>query len=385
MTARNPSLSLTYLISFLLALHLGLPLYINSSLLASVVDEKYVGFIFTASSLIILIALGYFRHILEHLGNFLSLQWIMIAELLALGTFLYTANPFAVTAAMIVHMVVGSLIAFSMDIFLEDKSINKKIGAIRGKYLTALSLGTFASPFIVGLLLKDGDYWKVYTLSILILAVIFLMFVRMYAGFRDPKYEKINFWGAWREIRKHRNVLKICYTNFLLYLFYAIMVVYTPLYLSSHLGFSWSTIGEIFTIMLLPFLFLEFPLGWIADKKIGEKEMLTAGFVITAFTTAVLTFITSVNPLVWGLALFSTRIGASMIEVMNETYFFKKTNDTDTPMLMFFRMTRPVGFIIGPTLATLTFIFFDFRHIFLITGILLLSGIFVALLIKDTK
>ncbi len=385
MASRHIPRTSTYFISFLLALHLGLPLYVNSSLLESIVGVKYVGLVFTAGSLIILIALGYFRHILERLGNFLTLQWVMVAELLSLGTLLYTTHPIAVIAAITAHMVIATFIAFSMDIFLEDTTINRKTGTIRGKYLTAMSVGAIASPLVVGLLLVDGDYWKVYLASIAILVVIFIMFINMYANFRDPKYEKIDFPDAWREIRKHRNILKICFTNFLLYLFYAIMVVYTPIYLSEHLGFSWSTIGQIFTIMLLPFLLLEIPLGWIADIKIGEKEMLAVGFAIAAITTGMLTFITSVQPLVWGAALFATRIGASMIEIMNETYFFKKTNGTNTPMLMFFRMTRPVGFIVGPAIASLTFMFFDFRSIFLITAIVMLPGIYAACRLKDTN
>lgn len=375
----------TYLISFLLALHLSLPLFINSSLLESIVSEKYVGLVFTTGSLIILIALGYFRHILERFGNFLTLQWVMVAELIALGTLLYTSNPVAVIVAMIAHMVVATFMMFSMDIFLEDTRFHRKTGIIRGKYLTAMSIGAIASPSIVGLLLVDGDYWKVYLASIAILAVIFAMFTNMYANFRDPKYERVDFTGAWREISKHRNILRICFANFLLYLFYAIMVVYTPIYLSQHLGFSWSTIGEIFTIMLLPFLILEMPLGWIADTRFGEKEILTIGFIITALTTGMLTFISSGHALVWGLALFATRIGASMIEIMNETYFFKKTNGTNTPMLMFFRMTRPIGFIVGPIIASFTFFFFDFRYIFLVTAVVLLSGIYVASKLKDTN
>ncbi|TSC62180.1 MAG: Uncharacterized protein Greene041614_655 [Parcubacteria group bacterium Greene0416_14] len=385
MTSRQHiSLRSIYLISFLIALHLGLPLYINSSLLASVLGDQNVGLVFTAASLAILLALGYFRHMLERLGNFLTLQWVMVAELAALGTFLATENPIAITLAMTAHMIAATFIMFCMDIFLENTSVYRKTGVIRGKYLTAMSVGVLASPFIVGLLLTDSDYTKVYMLSIGILAVVFIMFTSMYRNFDDPKYEKEDFMAAWHAIKEHRNMLRICYTNFLLYLFYAIMVVYTPIYLSKYIGFSWSSIGEIFTIMLLPFILFQIPLGWLADKKLGEKEMLIAGFAITALMTGALTFISSTSALFWALALFGTRVGASIVEIMNETYFFKKTNDTNTPMLMFFRMTRPIGFMVGPTLASLTFIFLDFRYLFLVIAVIILTGIITTLSLKDT-
>ncbi len=385
MVSRNTPSPSTYVLAFFLALHIALPLYINSSLLATVIQEKYVGLVFTAASLIILLAISYFRHILERLGNFLTLQWVMVGELTALSVFLYTSNPLAIILAMVAYMVASPLIAFSMDIFLEKTTINKKTGIVRGKYLTATSAGAIAAPFIISILFSGGNYAVIYFTSISILALVFLMFVCMYGKFEDPRYEKVTFIEAWKAIRVHHNILRICSSNFLLYLFYAVMVVYTPIYLSQHIGFSWNSIGQIFTIMLLPFLLLQFPLGWLADKKYGEKEILAIGFAVTALSTGMLTFITSTNPLVWGLALLATRVGASMIEIMNETYFFKKTDSADTPKLMFFTMTRPIGFIVGPALASATFIFFDFPYIFLVTGIILLAGIAIAFKLKDTN
>ena len=32
--------------------------------------------------------------------------------------------------------------------------------------------------------------------------------------------------------------------------------------------------------MLIPFVLIEYPAGWLADKYLGETEMLTLGFVI---------------------------------------------------------------------------------------------------------
>ena len=48
------------------------------------------------------------------------------------------------------------------------------------------------------------------------------------------------------------------------------MIIYTPIYLHEHLLLGWDQIGFIFTIMLLPFIILEFPLGNI--KYIGKSN-----------------------------------------------------------------------------------------------------------------
>jgi len=125
------------------------------------------------------------------------------------------------------------------------------------------------------------------------------------------------------------------------------MVIYTPIYLNQHLGIDWTQIGMIFTIMLLPFIFLQFPLGRLADTRLGEKEIMAIGFGILVVSTAALSFITTTSFWVWALALFATRVGASAVAVMNETYFFKKTNDTDADLLEFFHykpLTLPLFF-----------------------------------------
>jgi MFS family permease len=209
--------------------------------------------------------------------------------------------------------------------------------------------------------------------------------IKSYAGFKDPRYEHANLRTTWKHLQGKPDIFRICLINFLLYVFYAIMIAYTPLYLSEHLHFPWTTIGWMFTIMLTPFVFLQLPLGRIADTTLGEKEFLTIGFIIAASATSILTFITGGSALVWALALFATRVGASMIEIMTDTYFFKKVTNTDTPALTFFRMMRPLGYIMGPLIATPVLLLFDFRYLFLTLGAVMLFGIYFSLSIKDTK
>ena len=162
------------------------------------------------------------------------------------------------------------------------------------------------------------------------------------------------------------------------------MVVYTPIYLHSHVGFGWNKIGIIFTVMLLPFALLESPLGRLADEKYGEKEILSAGFVIIAVATAALAFVGGPNFYLWMLGLFATRVGASMIEVMNETYFFKKNSDRDPSIIGLFRMTKPFAYIIAPLFATVLFFFADYRLSFLVLGMIMLLGLRYSLTLKDT-
>ena len=106
-----------------------------------------------------------------------------------------------------------------------------------------------------------------------------------------------------------------------------------PIYLNQYVGFTWDKIGIIFTIVLLPYMLFEFPLGKLADRWLGEKEFLIIGFVIMAGATGALTFITSTSIVVWTIALFMTRVGGSFTEIMSETYFFKQIDDGDVNII----------------------------------------------------
>ena len=162
------------------------------------------------------------------------------------------------------------------------------------------------------------------------------------------------------------------------------MVIYTPIYLNKNMNFTWDKIGIIFTIMLLPFVLLQLPLGRLSDK-IGEKKLLKLGFIIIIISTITLTFINSKNILIWGLILFATRVGASIIEVMNESYFFKQITARDANIISFFRNASPTAYIIAPLIATPFLLFFPFKFIFIFLGIIMTLGIYLSFTLKDTK
>jgi MFS family permease len=130
---------------------------------------------------------------------------------------------------------------------------------------------------------------------------------------------------------------------------------------------------------------LEGFLGYIADKYIGEKEILVTGFIILAGSTALMSFVDSNSFWIWALVLFMTRVGASMIEIMTETYFFKKITSTDVSIIGAFRMTRPFIYTLSPLLGSLLLFVIDSKYLFLLLGIFMLYGIRHALILHDTR
>jgi MFS family permease len=241
------------------------------------------------------------------------------------------------------------------------------------------------SQLVSGSILSDASYGQIYLISgvfPLLVAFVLYFFVR---GFKDPVYRKMALMKTCRTFLRNKNLSKAYIINLILKFFYAWMIIYTPIYLHQILGFEWDKIGIIFSIMLLPFVLVTFPLGKLSDK-IGEKKMLKLGFIIATSTVFIIPFIRENSILIWAIVLFATRVGAATIEIMSESHFFKIVKEEDVDEISFFRNTGPMSFIIAPLLAIPVLLFTpSFEYIFFVLSAILLCGLFVTLRLKDVK
>jgi MFS family permease len=373
-----------YLISFLSALYLALPLFIVSSFLLTHLSEEKVGVTFVATALAGIGLLSVAPFILRKLGNYRGLQLFMSLQLAGLLGAIMFRMPSLAIGALVLYLSSARMLPFHLDIFLEDASDDITTGDTRGTYLTTINFGILIAPLLAGFILTDGDYWKVFLLTIIVAVPILFLLHKQFGSFEDPEYDHTPFRVALLDLLGRKNILSISITSFLLYFFFSWMVIYTPIYLNQYIGFTWSSIGIIFTIMLLPYVLLELPLGRLADKRWGEKEMLSIGIIIMALSTALLSFVTGPTIWLWAAILFLTRVGASLVEIANETYFFKKVNSSDTHLISLFRMARPLGYAVGPAVATLLLLLADIRFLFLFLGVLILFGLRYSLRLEDT-
>jgi MFS family permease len=101
--------------------------------------------------------------------------------------------------------------------------------------------------------------------------------------------------------------------------------------------------------------------------------------------TMAIAFVTDHNWIIWAGILFLTRVGAATVEVMSDTYFFKKIDAGETSVISFSRMARPMAYIIGPIIATILLTIFDIKGLFIALGLLMLYGLRYSLALVDTK
>jgi len=136
--------------------------------------------------------------------------------------------------------------------------------------------------------------------------------------------------------------------------------------------------------MLLPFVIFQYPAGKLADSGWGEKKIMSLGFLIMGISCCALAFITSSSVLIWAVALFITRIGASIAEVMIEAYFFKKVSPENSDLLTSFRVTRYGAYIIAPAITAIGIYYgINNGNIFIVLGLIIFWALRYTLTITD--
>ncbi|MEK7143499.1 MAG: MFS transporter [Patescibacteria group bacterium] len=379
-------LHVIYLATFFYALHFAITLYIESSYLRAFFSERTVGLIYIMAATLSIATVVKLPRVLSIYGNYrstLTLIFLEVASLFGLAT---TSSPYSAILFFVAHQIFLATLFVSVNIFLENFSSDETTGRTRGTFLTVVNTAILLGPLVASGFLKDSNFDTVFLLSALFIFPMFILIATNFKKYRDPIYNKLKFLSTIIEVAKRPNVFKISVVRFLIEFFYSIMIIYTPIYLHTQMQIPFSEIlGIIMPIALSPFVIFPYLLGNIADKKLGEKELLTIGIILCAFITMSLSFISSGNIFAWALLLFMTRVGASFIEEMSDSYFFKHVNASDSNLIAFFSNLRPAAFIAGPMLATLFLLVFPFNYIFLGLGAFMLYGLRYSLRLKDTR
>lgn len=384
--SRSHTIYTIAVIGFIYTLHIVLPMYSNSSFLSLFADERTVGFIYMAGAMVAILGYLIAPHIIRRFGNYATSVTLICIQIALFWGLISADSSSTIALLFILQSAVVSLIGLTLDIFLEAYTDGKHVGSVRGFYTAVLNTSWLIGPLLGGMLINGSDnYRDTYVAALAMLFPLLYLIHRNFPRFKDANYIHLSPWQLAKHISSNHNWVKLFFGNLILQTFYAWMVIYSPIYLHKTIGFSWEEIGIILTVMLIPFAVIQYPLGRLADKKYGEKEIMAIGFAIMGVSTIALSLITSHSVLVWALALFTTRIGAAAVEIMMETYFFKTVSSRDTATLGMFRITRPVSNFIAPLITGFALLFTTHEYLFVVIGMIALVGLYPALTIKDTK
>ena len=258
-TSRKHAFGILYLASFLLAFHLFFVIYINSSFINLFIPEAFVGSVWIVGSIFGILSLLWVSQVLRRFGNFRLLVFLTILEFFIFIGLAFATVVWFVIPLFLLYLIIYPVILFNLDIFLESFTEEESTtGSVRGTVLTIVNTALIIAPLLAGFILTNGDYFKVYLISALFL-IPFLFLILNFKSFSDPPYKQLQIKETFRSILKNKNIYCIFMAQFIMRFFFAWMVIYMPIYLHEHIGFSWGEIGIMFSIMLLPFALLELP------------------------------------------------------------------------------------------------------------------------------
>ena len=378
-----------YVASLLLIFHTFVVAYINSSFLEQFIGTKAVGTMYITSSALTILIFLFVSKVLHKVGNFkLTLGLLLLNAVAVLG--MASAHSLKVAVPLLaLHLIIVPLIIFNLDVFMEEHIGNDEglTGTRRGLLLSLMSFVSAMAPFISSELvaMAGGSFTYAYYASALALVPIIFILLLYFKDFQDPPYTDMKALEAIRGFWQRKDIRAVFIVHFVLQIFFMCMVVFVPLYLIKEVGLSWAQFGLIMFLGQLAYVICEYPIGIIADKYIGEKEMMAVGLMIMAISTAWISFVDVTSVLMWALVMFVTRIGASFVEVTTEVHFFKRTNSTDAQIISFFRVTRPMAYIAGAIIASLSLLYLPFNLLFVVIALLMIPAMFITLDIEDTK
>ncbi len=387
-TPRIPRSHIIYtiaIIGFIYTLHLVIPMYSNSSFLSLFADERTVGFIYMIGSALSILGFLFTPHMIRRVGNYTASLWLVCIQILLLWVLITASDPTIIVIAFILQYAVVSLIGFTLDLFLEAYTDGIHVGKIRGLYTATLNASWVIAP-LLGTMLINGNYnyHNTYVAALAMLFPLLYLIYRNFPRFKDPKYDHPSPLQLVRHIGSDANWVRLFSVNTILQTFYAWMVIYSPIYLNTVIGFTWEDIGIILVIMLIPFPLIQYPLGVMSDK-IGEKKIMSWGFIIMGISTIALALITAKSVIIWAIFLFITRVGAASAEIMIESYFFKKVSLKDAPILGAFRITRPISYFLAPLITGIGLMFTTHEYVFVLVGLFCFVAIYPIMTMKEVK
>ena len=362
---------------FIFSLSLALTAYINSSFLAEKLGTNLVGVVYAGAAFVTLLGLELLPPLIKKLGNRTIILCLVILNVIAITFLRLGWGPYQVACAFIIFNSSNTLIWYCLDIFIEHYSLNQRVGAIRGSYLSLTNLAWLFAPLLAGLLVTWKGYSPLY--DIVIVGVVATGVVLRFSlqSYHDGRYRAISMLDAVRQLVRRPDLWRITVVNFILQFFYAWMVVYTPLYLHEVHGIPFNMIGIMFTIMLAAFVIFQYPVGRLIDIVHHEREFLQVCVLIMGVATFFFGFsLVHGNIFALALILFTTRIGASIIEVVSEGYFFKSVSDKDAEIISLFRSTTPLAYLVAPLIATLLLGFITYNSLFMILAAVVLAALF---------
>lgn len=378
-----------YIGNFFFSLFATLTVYIIFPYLSSFMSEEFAGFVIAGGALFALVCFPYLPRLVARYGTQRLALVFAVAEVGALYALLVVPGNVAHAILIAVTVALQPFLYYQLDLLLEATVAQEGVtGRVRTVFLTTWNVAALTAPLFMGILLgTSNNYLWVFIASAMALIPFIILFTIQKLPEGELPLQSSSMRDTFLCILRDRDLAAVTFAHFLLYLFYVWTPMYIPIYLHTVLGIPWATLGWMFSLMLVPYVVVEYPAGWIADRVLGDKELMFAGFFIAGTALALVGTLTSSSSLLLILSiLVVSRIGAALIESMTEIHFFRRVSERDANSVNIFRGIWPLADFVAPIVGSLLLFLGNYQLLFLCTGgCIALLGIGATLLIKDFR
>ena len=376
--------SIISLISFLMGFSQAMLIYVMAYYFKVASGSEDVGLFYFVSYGILLLFLLNLHKVVRIIGKSNVFYFSILGTIIVTALLIFSTPSFWGILLLMLYIIFVNIGWVAMDVILESFSTDGMSGRIRGLHLTIVNAGYLVGPFLSTRMLEKFDFRGIFIFLLIFNSIVLIISL---LGLRNVNHKfssRLRVRDLLKKVFKSKDIMKVYYLAFALDFFYALMVIYTSIYLLN-LGISWEKIGIIFTIMLVPFVILQYPIGFLADKKMGEKELLITSLIFMGVSTVSIVFINSQSIWVWGAVLLFTRIGAAMLEILRDSYFYKKIDGHDVDLINFFRTSMPVGYILATGISFPLLLFLPMKTVFVLVTVVVFLALIPAFLLKDNS
>ena len=343
-------ISIILALNFLTALGLAVITPFLALYFESFVSIQMVGLILAGSYGVSILANIFGAKIIEQIHEQRSLTLALAGTTLTVFLIGFVGHVAAIVSFFTLYTFLLTIVWFNVDLYVKHYSDATNLSGNEGKAGVFGNLGWLIGPMLGGLVAARYGLPSVFIFSALFTLVALILFVEARPHDRElapPKHDR--FRHALKEYFSNSELRRLYVIYFGLSFIYSAWA-FIPVSLTQ-LGASISTVGLVFGLSALPWVLFEYPIGKLADRRLGERRFIIAGLAIVT----IMLFVLGATRSLWSFVavLFIGITGTSLIERTHQSYFLKLVDESEVEKISIWRTATGLGYIAAPLLAAL--------------------------------
>ncbi|MBS7651319.1 MAG: MFS transporter [Candidatus Bathyarchaeia archaeon] len=362
-----------------------LPIYIVS-IGASKLELGFIMATIPATSIIARIPFGI---LMDKVGRWSITLLALTLQLFAYIMFsltppVHTLYLTAVVYALAISSFGPSVIAIALD----AAPLGSK-GSVMGRFYASIGASMVLGPLITSLLTYNYTYQTVFTFT-LTLPAVGLAALLTFRGFSiKPARSGVSsiqdrpVISSLKRIILQRNILLLSAASVTFFISLGVFETMFPIYVKEDLALETYYVGLLFAVRGVPNAFSRIPAGIMADR-IGRRIPLIISYSLTFTALFILPTAKNIYLLMLLIGLYGFAWGARTAP--SAALYSDNVSSLDTGFVStIIWLTSDVAMALGSSLAGALTMFFSIPQIIMLSSILLLPGLFLILMISESK